>query len=69
MTDRTVRLDDVQEWTLAALLNQVARSHQAIRVVMEDGKTVEIRPLDTLEPLPELEGFVPDGWKDAIYAR
>ena len=22
-----------------------------------------------LQPLPELEGSVPEGWKDAVYAR
>jgi hypothetical protein len=61
MTDRMVTLNDVQEWTVAALLHEVVRSHEAIRIVLEGGETVEIRPLEALEPLPELEGFVPDG--------
>ena len=25
------------------------------------------KPLPRLKPLPVLEGFVPEGWKDAIY--
>jgi len=69
MTDRIIRLNDVPEWTLGDLLHEVVRSHEAIRIVLDGGETVEIRPLDTLEPLPELEGFVPNGWKDALYAR
>ena len=28
---------------------------------------VTIKPLPRLKPLPVLEGFVPKGWKDAIY--
>ncbi|HET6384922.1 MAG TPA: hypothetical protein VFJ58_16125 [Armatimonadota bacterium] len=69
MTDRTVSLDHVQEWTLAALLHELVRCQEAIRVVLEDGKTVEIRPLNRLDPLPVREGFVPVGWRDATYAQ
>lgn len=28
--------------------------------------TVTIKPLPRLKPLPVFEGFVPEGWKDAI---
>jgi hypothetical protein len=28
---------------------------------------VTIKPLPRLKPLPVLEGFVPEGWEDAIY--
>ena len=31
------------------------------------GETVAIQPSPRLKPLPILEGFVPDGWKDALY--
>jgi len=41
----------------------VARRHEAIRLVLEGGATAEIRPLDILQPLPEPEGFLPEGWK------
>jgi hypothetical protein len=27
----------------------------------------KIQPKRALEPLPVLEGFVPNGWKDAVY--
>jgi hypothetical protein len=28
---------------------------------------VTIEPTSQLKPLPELDGYVPEGWKDAIY--
>jgi hypothetical protein len=30
---------------------------------------VVIQPAPSLKPLPELEGFVPEGWKDAVYGE
>ena len=34
---------------------------------MPSGDEVVIRPKPQLEPLPVLEGSIPEGWKDVIY--
>ncbi len=38
-----------------------------VRVRLEGGHEVDIKPAPKLKPLLTNSGFVPDGWKDAIY--
>ena len=70
--------DPVLDGLVAELIRRavdVARSEaatcqqqrEAMTVILEDGDLVVIQPAAPLKPLPELEGFVPEGWKDAIY--
>ena len=67
MTERILTLEEVRERTVDELLRQVASEREAVTVVLGDGERVVIQPAPSLKPLPELEGFVPEGWKDAIY--
>jgi len=60
-------LEELKGRTLAELLHEVARSGEAITVVLDEGESVTIEPAAQLQPLPALEGRVPEGWKDAIY--
>jgi hypothetical protein len=60
-------LDELKGRSLEDLLHEVARSREAITVVLEEGELVTIEPTKQLKPLPELEGSVLEGWKDAIY--
>ncbi len=60
-------LEQLRGHTLEELLHEVARDRQTITVVLEEGEEVVIQPTIRLKPLPELEGRVPEGWKDAAY--
>lgn len=60
-------LEELKGLTLEDLLHEVARSRESITVVLEEGELVTIEPATQLKPLPELDGRVPEGWKDAIY--
>ena len=60
-------LEQLRGHTLEEVLYEVARNGESITVVLEEGETVVIQPAPVLKPLPELEGRVPEGWKDAIY--
>ncbi|MGB7922616.1 MAG: hypothetical protein WCF57_05170 [Pyrinomonadaceae bacterium] len=60
-------LEELKGHTLEDLLHEVARSRESITVVLEEGELVTIEPATQLKPLPELDGRVPEGWKDAIY--
>ena len=66
MTNRTLVLDDLKERTLE-VLREVVRRQERLTVRLPEGETVAIQPSRRLKPLPELEGFIPEGWKDAIY--
>ena len=60
-------LEELKGRTLEELLHEVARSRESLTVIFEEGESVTIKPASQLEPLPVLEGRVPEGWKDAIY--
>ncbi len=67
MGNQILTLDDLKEQTLEDVLRQVIRQQEALTVRLPEGETVAIQPSPRLRPLPVLEGFVPEGWKDALY--
>ena len=66
--ERKLNLADVKDRALDDLLREIIHNRESVTVVVEEGQEVEIRPVG-LKPLPELEGSIPAGWKDGIYAR
>lgn len=69
MAERILSLDELKEKKLEELLREVALHREPMTVRLEDGAIVVIQPAPSLRPLPELEGFVPAGWRDAVYAE
>ena len=67
MTEQTVTLEALQGQSLEEILQQVADERVTVTVLLPDGKEVLIEPKPRLKPLPVLEGYVPAGWKDALY--
>ena len=67
MGRQTLTLDDLREQTLEDVLRRVVREQQVLTVRLPEGETVAIQPSPQLEPLIVLDGFVPEGWKDAVY--
>ena len=68
-TERHVTLDELKSQSLEDLLKEVADQQAKVTVRLADGREIVMGPKVILEPLPELEGEVPDNWKDALYAR
>jgi hypothetical protein len=67
MTFKTLKLKELEEKQLKEILQNVSTNKQALVVQLPDGEEVIIQPKPLLKPLPILEGYVPEGWKDAIY--
>jgi len=67
MEHRTLILDELKEMTLDEVLRKVIERQEVLTVRLPEGESVLIRPTPRLRPLPVLEGFVPDGWKVAVY--
>lgn len=65
--DLVLELDDLRGRTLEEILQQVAERQTGFIVRLPQGDAVTIQPAPRLKPLLVLEGFVPEGWKDAIY--
>ena len=64
---KTLTIMEANARSLADLLREVHRSQEPVRILMEDGNELEIKPAGKLMPLLTYEGYVPSGWKDAIY--
>jgi hypothetical protein len=69
MTEHTVTLEAVKGQSVEALLQQVVEQCVTVTVLLPDGAAVVLEPRPRLHPLPVLEGYVPAGWKDALYGR
>jgi hypothetical protein len=61
-------LDDVKNTTVEELLRSVSTAQQVLHITLPNGTEVVIQPKPHLQQLPVLEGYVPKGWKDAIYS-
>ena len=66
--DQTLTLDEVERRSITEILKDVLEHQSTVTILLPDGQEAIIRPKPRLKPLPELEGWVPDGWKDALYA-
>ncbi len=67
MTNRTLLFEELEEQTLEDVLQDVVRRGESLTIRMPGGDIVAIQPSQRLQDLPVLEGFVPEGWKDAVY--
>ena len=61
-------LEQLRDTSIADFFRLVLKNNSPLQVFMPDGETVVVHPKPKLIPLPELEGAVSKGWKDAIYA-
>ncbi len=67
MTSKTLKLKELETRKLKEILQVVLSTQMALTVQFPGGEEVIIQPKPTLKPLPVLEGYVPRGWKEAIY--
>jgi len=72
MKRRTVALDELKDRTLEDVLWDVVKQRANLTVRLTEREAVILEPSSTkpslrLKPLPALDGFVPQGWKDAVY--
>ena len=63
----TLKLEDLKHRSLEEILRSVSANKQVLTVRLTNGAEVIIQPKPELKPLPVLEGYVPEGWKEAIY--
>lgn len=69
MGAQVLTLDEVEGRSFEEVIQAIAAKESTVTVLLPDGKVVVIEPKPRLKPLPELQGRLPEGWKDAIYAR
>ena len=69
MVTRTITLEDIKKQSVEEIFQQVAQGRTYLIVQMPDGEEIVIESKSRLKPLPVLEGYIPEGWKDAVYAH
>ena len=69
MMEQQVTVNELKGKEWEKVLRDIADQRSRVAVVLPDGREVIIEPRPHLKPLPELEGRIPEGWKDAVYAR
>lgn len=69
MTERQMTLDELKDQPIEDLLKDIVDRRSRVTVTLTDGREVVMGPKIPLKPLPELEGTIPAGWKDALYGR
>ncbi len=67
MTTQRLKLKDIEKKKLKEILQTVSTKKQVLTIQLPNGDEVIIQPKLSLKPLPALEGFVPEGWKEDIY--
>jgi hypothetical protein len=65
---QVLTFDDVKGRPFEDVIHDILAQESTVTVLLPDGQAVVIEPKPRLKPLPELEGRLPAGWKDAIYA-
>lgn len=67
MTSRTMTLNENEKTQWREFLQSVISKQLLLTVQFPGGEEVMIQPKPPLKPLPALEGYIPSGWKDAIF--
>ena len=67
MTTQALKLEEIEIKKLKDIFQAVLAKKQVLTVQLASGDEVIIQPKPSLKPLPILEGYVPEDWKEAIY--
>ena len=67
MTSKILKLNELEKKKLREVLQIVSTNQMALIVQLPNGEEVVIQPKPVLKPLPILDGYIPGGWKEAIY--
>ena len=67
MSSQALTLEELKHISLEKIVRQVLDKQRPLTIRVSDGQEVTIQPRPRLKPLLVLEGYIPEGWKDAIY--
>lgn len=67
MSAQTLTLEAIKSISLEDLFARVLQERQTLTIRVSDEQAIVIAPQEKLKPLPVLDGYIPQGWKGAIY--
>ena len=66
-TQTILKIEELQNISIEEVLKSVLGANKTLTIQFPNGSEVVISPKLELKPLPVLEGYIPNGWKEAIY--
>ncbi len=67
MPSEMLKLEAIKDVSLEEIVLRVLRENRILIIHVSEEDVVVIEPQQKLRPLPVLNGYVPEGWKDAVY--
>lgn len=67
MVSQILTLKELKHVSLDEIIRQVLEQRKTLTILVSEDREVTIQPKTRLRPLRVLEGYIPEGWKDAIY--
>lgn len=67
MSAQTLTLEALKGISLEDLFARVLQERQILTIQVTNEQAIILTPQEKLKPLPVLNGYVPQGWKDALY--
>ncbi|MGK5091738.1 hypothetical protein WDW89_06935 [Deltaproteobacteria bacterium TL4] len=65
----TVTLDEFKLFPIEEIFVSISTLQKSVNVKLPDGKEVLIQSKPQLKPLPILQSYIPQGWKEGIYRK
>jgi hypothetical protein len=67
MPSQTLKLEAIKDMPMEEVIARVLQDRRPLTVWVSNEQEVVIEPRQKLVPLPVLDGYIPQGWKDAVY--
>lgn len=65
---QTLTLEELKQRPIEEILREIVEQEAVVVVRLPGGEEVLLEAKPTLRPLPVLEGYVPEGWQEVVYA-
>lgn len=67
MKVQSFTLAELKKADIEVLIKSIAGTDHVLNIILPDGSELILQSKSVLQPLPVLEGYVPKGWKEALY--
>ncbi len=67
MSSQTLTFEELKHVSFEEIVRQVLTQRKTLTISISDDQEITIQLKPRLKTLPVLEGYIPEGWKEAIY--
>ncbi len=67
MSSKIEVLEKWEQVPLGEVIARILEQEETWIIRVSEEQEITLRPQARLKPLPTLEGYVPEGWKEALY--